>query len=151
MHADMCIGRVQALAKDRPYIIAGDFNLKPSESVFRYLTSCKMPETDHFFPTPFQNNPTQPWKPTMKEPVRSAYSVCNDGKEPDFTNYARVREDEPFIDTLDYIFVSKNVEPISVQTLPARETAGGPYPNEHEPSDHIMIASTLKLTTESKM
>jgi 2',5'-phosphodiesterase len=146
MHADMCVGHVQALAKDRPYVIAGDFNIKPSEAVFRYLTTGEMLETDSFYPTPFEDNPNMPWKPTMKKPVRSAYSLCSEGVEPDFTNYARIGQDDPFIDTLDYIFLSDEVEPLSVKVLPTRDHAGGPFPNEHEPSDHILIASTMKLT-----
>lgn len=141
----MCLAHVQTLAQGRPYICAGDFNIKPNESVFRYLTTGAIPETDPFYPTPLNDNSEQPWKPAMLEAVRSAYSVCNAGKEPDFTNYARIGEDEPFIDTLDYIFVSDKIEPLSVQTLPSREEVGGPFPNEEEPSDHILIACTMKL------
>ena len=79
--------------------------------------------------------------------MRSAYAVAGDGNEPDFTNYARVKEDEPFIDTLDYIFVSEDWTVAGVKALPHREGAGGPFPNldRGEPSDHILIAADLKL------
>jgi hypothetical protein len=43
------------------------------------------------------------------------------GAEPAFTNFAQtVRDDEPFIDTLDYFFLSDKVKPTSVLQLPAR-------------------------------
>ena len=84
------------------------------------------------------------WHPTS-EAMRSAYAVA--GKEPDFTNYARVQEDEPFIDTLDYIFVSEDWNVAGVKDLPHREDAGGPFPNldRGEPSDHLLIAADLEL------
>ena len=88
------------------------------------------------------------WNPTSK-PMRSAYAVASlDGKtEPDFTNYARVKEDEPFIDTLDYFFISDEWNVSKVKTLPHRDDCGGPFPNldHNEPSDHILIAANLEL------
>ena len=88
------------------------------------------------------------WNPTSK-PMRSAYAVASsDGKtEPDFTNYARVKEDEPFIDTLDYLFISDEWNVSKVKSLPHRDDCGGPFPNldHNEPSDHILIAANLEL------
>ena len=101
--------------------------------------------------------------------MKSAYAVHDaSGAEPDFTNYARIKEDDPFIDTLDYIFLgdgdnsgsnsdgdseqcsnnhSDSWKVKSVKELPHRDDAGGPFPNlDHgEPSDHIMIAADLEL------
>ena len=81
--------------------------------------------------------------PTMK-PMRSAYAVQN-GKEPDFTNYAHSRDSEPFIDTLDFIFLSEQWKVASVMELPHRDDSKGPFPNldANEPSDHVMIAATV--------
>ena len=83
------------------------------------------------------------WKPTMK-PMRSAYAV-KEGSEPDFTNYAQSKESEPFIDTLDFIFLSEEWQVSDVRELPKRDDAGGPFPNldKDEPSDHIMIAASV--------
>ena len=77
--------------------------------------------------------------------MRSAYAVA--GEEPKFTNYARIKEDDPFIDTLDYIFLSEEWKVRGVKELPHREDSGGPYPNldKGEPSDHILIAADLEL------
>jgi len=69
------------------------------------------------------------------------------GREPDFTNYAKIKEDEPFIDTLDYIFMSKcgSWEVKSVDDIVGREDMKGPLPNDDEPSDHVAIAADLVL------
>lgn len=84
------------------------------------------------------------WNPTS-EAMRSAYAVA--GKEPDFTNYARIKEDDPFIDTLDYIYLSEDWKVRGVKELSHREDSGGPFPNldKGEPSDHILIAADLEL------
>jgi mRNA deadenylase 3'-5' endonuclease subunit Ccr4 len=85
------------------------------------------------------------WEPTCK-PMRSAYKEFL-GEEPNFTNYARIKEQEPFIDTLDYIFLSNAWKVKSVKLLQERNEAGGPFPNLDigEPSDHILIAAQLEL------
>jgi 2',5'-phosphodiesterase len=74
------------------------------------------------------------------------------GQEPDFTNFALVgeRSNTPFIDTLDYIFLSPTWNVEKVRELPKRDVAGGPFPNlDHgEPSDHVMIAATLSIPSK---
>jgi 2',5'-phosphodiesterase len=83
------------------------------------------------------------WQPELK-PLRSAYVEANKS-EPDFTNYAKVQDDPPFIDTLDYIFLSKQWAVEHVKQLPHRDQAMGPLPNDQEPSDHMLIAANLYL------
>ena len=85
------------------------------------------------------------WQPTCT-PMRSAYKEFL-GQEPNFTNYARIKEQEPFIDTLDYIFLSNAWKVKSVKLLQDRNEAGGPFPNldRGEPSDHVLIAADLEL------
>ena len=68
------------------------------------------------------------WIPTSTK-IRSAYAVQNDGKEPDFTNYAQTRDSEPFIDTLDFIFLSDEWSVDNVLELKHRDDAEGPFPN----------------------
>lgn len=95
--------------------------------------------------------------------------------EPNYTNYARVGEDEPFIGTLDYIFLgggddcsdadgddrddNKDVrEKGEITRLGGAWKVTGtkevghrddvkdpPYPNADEPSDHVMISADLEL------
>ena len=86
------------------------------------------------------------WTPDINPPLRSAYAVFSPiGEEPDFTNYAKVRDDPVFIDTLDYIFLSKEWGVKSVLALPDRRDVPGPLPNQDEPSDHIMLSASLTL------
>lgn len=120
---------------------SGDFNIKPTEPVYHFLTTGELEETSPFYPSPKNG---MVWWPTSK-PMRSAYAVKNDGKEPDFTNYAQSRDSEPFIDTLDFVFLSEKWGVENVLELPHRDDAKGPFPNldAAEPSDHIMIAATL--------
>lgn len=140
IHTDLAARHVEGLASSRPYIVAGDWNIKPDGASYELMTTGKMdvghperPDTKH----------GMNWEPTAK-PLRSAYAVC--GGEPDFTNYARVKEQDPFIDTLDYIFVSDEWKVTGVLPTGHRNDANGPFPNAVEPSDHIMIAADLKLS-----
>ena len=84
------------------------------------------------------------WTPTCQA-MRSAYAVA--GEEPDFTNFARIKEEDPFIDTLDYIFLSEEWKVKGVKELCHRTDSGGPFPNldRGEPSDHVLIAADLEL------
>jgi endonuclease/exonuclease/phosphatase family metal-dependent hydrolase len=84
------------------------------------------------------------WKPALPAPLRSAY-VTATGAEPDFTNYAKTRDEPVFIETLDYIFHSENVKIDSVLPLPLRDTVAGPLPNESEPSDHILMSARISV------
>lgn len=140
MHADMVLAHLQTLADGSPYVLAGDFNVKPSESVYRFLTTGKIDADDPCYPTP-----TESWTPTIREAAVSAYKVAN-GNDPDFTNYARVGENDPFVDVLDYIFVSPKVTVKSVLQLPHRDDTDGPFPSATEPSDHILIAADLQVS-----
>lgn len=80
----------------------------------------------------------------MKPPLSSAY-VTATGREPDFTNYAKVQNEPVFIETLDYLFHSKGWRVDSVLPLPHRDAVAGPLPNESEPSDHILVSAKMTL------
>jgi 2',5'-phosphodiesterase len=84
------------------------------------------------------------WVPDVQPPLRSAYAVKN-GAEPDFTNYAKVKDSPTFIATLDYIFHSPEWTVESVRNLPHRDNVAGPLPNADEPSDHLVISAELSL------
>jgi 2',5'-phosphodiesterase len=148
IHSDMAVKHVEQIAMDNgdvPYILAGDFNIKPSEPVYRLLTTGEMDKDDPFWPTPKNG---MEWSPSAKA-MKSAYAESDKGgAEPNFTNYAKVKDDEPFIDTLDYIFLSPSWKVKGVRELPHRDKCS-PIPNldmeEPEPSDHIMIAASLEV------
>lgn len=144
LHADLAVRHVEQCSEHTcPYILAGDFNFKPHESVYQLVTTGQMDTNDPYHPEP--KNEVE-WKPSA-QPLRSAYAVVN-GKEPDFTNYAQSRnDDEPFCETLDYIFVSPTVNVTSVRPIPHRDDVQGPFPNldVDEPSDHVLIAADVQL------
>lgn len=76
--------------------------------------------------------------------MKSAYLTAL-GKEPDFTNYAKVKDEPEFIDTLDYIFYSDRLAVKEVDALPHRNDVVGPFPNDNEPSDHIAISASFTI------
>lgn len=144
IHADLAARHVQSFAgkhDDAPFVLAGDFNIKPSEPVYQYLTTGLMDHDSPFYPTPKNG---MEWTPTLEGKLNSAYAVLQ-GKEPDFTNYAQSRDSEPFIETLDYIFCSPEWKVERVLEIPDRADAQGPFPNldVKEPSDHVLIAADL--------
>lgn len=144
-----------------PYILAGDFNILPDSPQYNILTKGMLDATDPTFPPPKHG---MEWR-VESSPMNSAYAYF-ESSEPEFTNYAHLKDDpDPFIGTLDYIFLSKNnssgerndVTVVEgdvagaewkvhgVQKLPSKEDSGGPFPSEKEPSDHLLIAADLEL------
>ena len=168
IHSEMAAHRVQQLAKQHctsekegdklPYIVAGDWNIKPPDAAYKLLTTGTLPTDDPAYPEPAKSkyNPDQTlmtWEPRI-EGMRSAYATAHDGQEPDFTNYAAPRsteeDDQGFIDTLDYIFLSPEWKVLETTEIPNRSDVKGPFPNlatgVREPSDHILIHAKLELT-----
>ena len=144
IHSALAAQIVQKTAGSAPYILAGDFNIKPGDAAYKLLTEGELDESDPSYPTP---KPYDSWRPKLKEGMRSSYKEKN-GKEPLFTNYAQTRGSEEFIDTLDYIFLSSHIDVSSVMSLPSKSELGGPLPNAEEPSDHLMIAADLQIHAE---
>ena len=153
IHAEMAAFHIQSLAttcqdeetgpKRLPYILAGDFNLLPDSPHYRLLTEGKLDQEDETYPNTKYG---MEWNVNDNfQALRSAYAVHN-GAEPDFTNYAKVKEDEPFIGTLDYIFLSPEWKVTGLVDLQHRsEVNDPPFPNAEEPSDHILIGANLEL------
>ena len=126
----------------RNSILMGDFNIKPIDGSYELLTTNKLDKDDVFYPVPYEGT-----KYTVEPPARmvSCYKEVN-GEEPDFTNYAKIKDDEPFIDTLDYIFVTENIRVDAVAPLKHRdEVTDGPYPSVNEPSDHVLLAADVTV------
>jgi len=148
-----------------PYILTGDYNILPESAHYKLLTTGTLDKDDPTYP---------PSKHGMEWTIGSvamdsAYALKHQsGSEPEFTNYAHTGEqEEPFVGTLDYIFLSKREvtardvetkqdetsgewwEVYNVKKLPGIAESGGPFPNEVEPSDHILIATDLQLVSGS--
>ena len=147
MHCALSAHKIADFADADPYVYAGDFNITPESPMYTLLTKGEVPPGEPTQPRALPNATDRPgvddWY-TSVTPLRSAYKL-HDGREPDFTNFAQVRNDTAFIDTLDYIFVSKEWGVSKVLPLEPREATRGPLPTAEEPSDHVMIASTLSL------
>jgi mRNA deadenylase 3'-5' endonuclease subunit Ccr4 len=148
VHSDLAAYYTQQVAAEQgnlPCVLAGDFNIKPGDVPYQFLTRSEDQVT-------WEENSRPPtkfgveWSLLRPEPMRSAYADHLQ-TEPDFTNYAQTRDNEPFIDTLDYIFISKEWVVDDVLKLPHRHDAKGPYPNldVDEPSDHVLISANLTI------
>lgn len=143
IHAEMAVKRVESLATasgDKPHILAGDFNFMPDSPTYQLVTTGQLDEQDATYPT---SKYGLEWKSTIHG-MQSAYAQSDNG-EPDFTNFAQVKEDDPFIGTLDYIFLSKHWNVNNVRRTVERSKANGPFPNKDEPSDHILISADVEL------
>lgn len=79
----------------------------------------------------------------------SAYSEAQ-GKEPEFTNFSKIKDQAVFMETLDYIFLSKHWKVLSVTELISKTaiiaaTSGRPLPDKDYPSDHLLVAAEVVL------
>ena len=144
IHCALYAQHMEKISKQIPYVLCGDFNIQPDSSMYQLLTEGSISSNHPEYP---KNEVDDDWKLTVT-PLQSAYKLCN-GNEPDFTNYAQVKNDPVFIATLDYIFLSRHWSVSSVTPLPHRMDVRGPLPNEQEPSDHILLAAELKLNAQS--
>jgi len=147
IHTSLLFQFVSDFAKGHPHVVAGDFNFSPSDSLYAFVRTSFMDRKDPAFPEPFDN--TDVWDVSMPYGgYRSAYHEA-DGIEPEFTNYAKVKDEPEFIDTLDYLFFHAPggyaMKVVDTLKLPALKSVQGPLPTVHEPSDHIMIAATFDL------
>jgi 2',5'-phosphodiesterase len=143
IHADLVGCRIQKLAgNDTPYILAGDFNILPESPHYSLLRTGTLSTDDETYP---DEKFDTPWTPKLKG-MRSAYVEVN-GKEPEFTNNAfnGGMNEEAFIGTLDYIFLSDEWKVLDVKHTPKKDELEGVYPDEEEPSDHVVIAASLKI------
>lgn len=153
IHSEMAAHRTQHLAGSDPFLLAGDFNIQPNSSAYRLLTTGILPPEDESFPTPSKYG--MEWKAKLR-PMRSAYAVSPHG-EPEFTNYAFVGNmEQPFQETLDYIFLSEhwhavdNVKETYRKDDPVLASSLS-FPNADEPSDHLLIAATVHCEDSSRL
>ncbi len=141
IHVAMIAQKIQELAQENEFILAGDFNIRPHSPQYKLLTNSKLDGNNSDYPLLLKNDP---WIPDLKYPLKSAYFEFL-GKEPDFTNYSKVKDKEPFFDTLDYILLSPNWQVKEVVTLPNKEEIKSFLPNDQEPSDHLLLGGEFSL------
>merc|ERR1719326_2476878 len=123
-----------------PLMLAGDWNFKPEAAPYQLLTAGCLPLDHPAHPGQAPSDWHEDWRLERGlKKLQSAYQRFK--REPDFTNYAWVRDDaDPFIGTLDYIFVSKDVRVVDVGRLPGKSECGL-LPTKAEPSDHLMVSA----------
>ena len=152
IHADLVGCRIQKLSKEKevdgegtrniPFVLAGDFNILPESPHYSLLRTGALDKKDVTYP---DEKHSMNWMPQFKG-MRSAYAEMN-GEEPEFTNNAHngAMNAESFIGTLDYIFLSDEWKVKGVEETPKKEGLKGVYPDEEEPSDHVLIAASLDI------
>lgn len=143
IHSCLAAQHLQRLSSRRPYIFAGDFNIKPTDACYHLLTTGNIVQSTNY-EKPLDSHD---WCLQLN-PMRSCYFDAL-GREPPYTNNTKTKNSHKFCDTLDYIFISndwnvKNVIPIP--QLPPDECY---YPSADEPSDHIMIGTELELVNKT--
>ena len=146
---------VQEHANGKAYILLGDFNAKPTpgvDGVYKLMTEGCIPSEHIHHPTAWPEF-------GHHERMRSVYAVAL-GHEPLFTTYVvKSKTDIVFCEVLDYIFISHHWHVDKVLELPTEtiEVATSKsnmnltpdkrraFPMNMEPSDHLMLATTLVL------
>ena len=142
IHCALSAQHIQRLAADLPYVFVGDFNIKPDSSMYDLLTSGEVKEGCVDNPVMREGDK---WTFGVKAMKSAYFSFFH--KEPAFTNYAQTKDDEAFLGTLDYIFISPEWKVVDAQKLPEKTEeleGGGPLPTKSEPSDHLLLAASLE-------
>lgn len=151
IHCALVVSRFQKLCGDDHGVLAGDFNIKPTDESYAMILRGTVDEAHEDYPPKAPDGSSaSSWFPKPLAPMKSAYREVL-GDEPDFTNYAKVENQPVFIETLDYMFCTKDVDVVDVIRLAKREAVQGPYPDATEPSDHVMIGATLRLPAPSRV
>ena len=146
IHPAAVAKKASSLASGTPLVLVGDWNFKPGGAQHAMLTTGQAPtEGDPALPALPAGLSPDAFSCTLPVPLRSAYAECHDGKEPDFTNYAKVKEEATFVECIDYIFVTHGVQVLTADDLPHRSAVQGPLPNASEPSDHLLLAANLRV------
>jgi mRNA deadenylase 3'-5' endonuclease subunit Ccr4 len=146
-----------------PYILAGDFNIMPNSSHYQLLTTGILDEDDATFPPPKYD---MKWT-VQSHAMDSAYAMMsssgdggndNDSKEggggegegePEFTNYAHIQDQEdPFIGTLDYIFLSKKEKTTTTDAAAARSSSTS---GKGKKDDDNVVGQWWKVNGVSKL
>ena len=153
IHSALVVSRFQDLARGDDAVLAGDFNILPGSECYELITKGGGPagaggDGGSLPARAPDGTVAAKWMPTLVQPMKSAYAEKL-GAEPDFTNFAQVLDDDPFVETLDYLFCSPQCEVVDVVRLPDRGAVAGPFPTRLEPSDHILLGATFRLLTPS--
>lgn len=126
---------IQNFAGDIPIILGCDANFTPDSYQYNIMTTGNI---DVMHPEHYWNNGEK----LNLIKLKSAYNTIR-GSEPLYTNQTFNKNcTSIFSATIDYIFYSDNITPISIEELPnlSKDTI---LPNENEPSDHLLLQASF--------
>jgi len=152
IHSHLLISKLKAFAGNDAAVLMGDFNIKPWDSPYALIESGG--DLDKAAAVNAADLQGLKERLSSKKPwpmgLRSAYREQHQ-KEPLFTNFAQTGgEAEPFVECLDYIWISEALTVVGCPKLPAtKEEVSGPFPNGQEPSDHLPLRATLRVSPAS--
>jgi endonuclease/exonuclease/phosphatase family metal-dependent hydrolase len=136
----------QAADEMLPLVFCGDFNFKPDSFPYACITSGTH-ALDHSSAHLEQHRKSfvAGWRAPEFAPMASLYAAVY-GAEPAYTNNCITQfgnsGENPFCDTLDYVFASARVKARGAQLLPSE---GPRLPNEHHPSDHLPVVVDVEI------
>eukprot|EP00211_Chloroparvula_japonica_P007295 CAMPEP_0119158762 /NCGR_PEP_ID=MMETSP1310-20130426/53423_1 /TAXON_ID=464262 /ORGANISM="Genus nov. species nov., Strain RCC2339" /LENGTH=330 /DNA_ID=CAMNT_0007151387 /DNA_START=80 /DNA_END=1073 /DNA_ORIENTATION=- len=148
LHSSAAVRAVQEWANGTPWVLAGDFNLRPGSSSYRLLTTGSLGAVEEA--AFLDSNPgLKADHLRVPQPARSAYADVTSA-EPAFTNHSySERPGQPgneFTGTLDYIFYAPPLVPTAVLPLPVSTAdLGGYLPSIDEPSDHLLLGADFEV------
>jgi endonuclease/exonuclease/phosphatase family metal-dependent hydrolase len=182
IHCALSAQHIARYSRGLPYIFCGDYNIKPDSKMYELLSTGRI-QDDKCDESPLRfTHPNDTWRAVLQQPLVSAYAVatCAQGGtsdefsdyrgEPDFTNNAVNRNNPPFVETLDYIwlgnaFAAKKADAESAEAsvdnrawmlqsvlpLKRKSEVQGSYPAHGEPSDHVLLSANLELISKGRV
>ncbi len=146
IHCALSAQHIARYSRGLPYVFCGDFNVKPSSPMYSMMTHGRVLD-DSCEESPLRFTPaSDPWRAVLSQPLVSAYAIANKAQggvsdeftdyrgEPDFTNHARIKDEEPFIDTLDYIWLGNSMAVDPADRAFNNQGRGRSGSNPQEPS-----------------
>ncbi|CAF3336677.1 unnamed protein product [Rotaria socialis] len=127
------------LTGGQDFILAGDFNFDPADMCYKALTE----KNYDGYQIPESRTYEISYRRNAEQVLKSAYREKN-GVEPTYTDFAHTPNCPDYCATLDYIFFHGHLTIENVLELPDHPSSES-YPDETHPSDHIMIAATIRL------
>lgn len=82
IHAALVAKKAQEFAGALPFVLAGDFNIQPDSSPYQLLLDGSLPEGHPHAPPPRSYDP---WSPSLKAPLQSAYVLSGKARCYDHT------------------------------------------------------------------
>lgn len=158
-HAALIIQYCEQLSDGSPFIITGDFNIKPDNQIYKKMCytyddndnndNKKQQQISFSDIIGDQPNYFINWIPIISKKLKSAYYEKY-GTEPLYTHYSFTKTTEPFCATLDYIFYSDipNFKLDNVVELPKTIPESLSFPDKNEPSDHLPVSCTFKYVSD---